>query len=98
VEGLEAQERSGFDDIHRLLKGLPVPVTKAIRVMTVYVPSIYRYIRRIWRYILVIYLDIPIIRKSLSEQWFIKFRLRKTMQCVWDVPPIRSKHPRLPKR
>ena len=33
VEGLEAQERSGFDDIHRLLKGLPVPVTKAIRVM-----------------------------------------------------------------
>ena len=34
VEGLEAQERSGFDDIHRLLKGLPVPVTKAIRVMT----------------------------------------------------------------
>ena len=27
VEGLEAQERSGFDDIHRLLKGLPVPVT-----------------------------------------------------------------------
>jgi chemotaxis methyl-accepting protein methylase len=34
VEGLEAQERSGFDDTHRLLKGLPVPVTKAIRVMT----------------------------------------------------------------
>ncbi len=34
VEGLEAQERSGFDDIHRLLKCLPVPVTKAIRVMT----------------------------------------------------------------
>jgi hypothetical protein len=33
-EGLEAQERSGFDDIHRLLKGLPVPVTKAIRLMT----------------------------------------------------------------
>jgi hypothetical protein len=28
VEGLEAQERSGFDDIHRLLKGLPVPVTR----------------------------------------------------------------------
>jgi hypothetical protein len=34
VEGLESQERSGFDDIHRLLKGLPVPVTKAIRLMT----------------------------------------------------------------
>ncbi len=34
VEGLEAQELSGFDDIHRLLKGLPVPVTKAIRLMT----------------------------------------------------------------
>ncbi len=34
VEGLESQEHSGFDDIHRLLKGLPVPVTKAIRLMT----------------------------------------------------------------
>ncbi len=34
VEGLKAQERSGFDNIHRLLKGLPVPATKAIRVMT----------------------------------------------------------------
>jgi chemotaxis methyl-accepting protein methylase len=34
VEGLESQERSGFDDIHRLLKGLLVPVTKAIRLMT----------------------------------------------------------------
>ncbi len=34
VEGLESQERSGFDDIQRLLKGLSVPVTKAIRLMT----------------------------------------------------------------
>ena len=34
VEGLESQERSGFGDIHRLLQGLPVPVTKAIRLMT----------------------------------------------------------------
>ena len=34
VEGLESQEHSGFDDIHRLVKGLPVPVTKAIRLMT----------------------------------------------------------------
>jgi hypothetical protein len=34
VEGLESQERSGFDDIHRLVKGLPLPVTKAIRLMT----------------------------------------------------------------
>jgi hypothetical protein len=34
VEGLESREHSGFDDIHRLLKGLPVPVTKAIRLMT----------------------------------------------------------------
>jgi hypothetical protein len=34
VEGLESQERSGFDDIHRLLKGLPVPVTTAVRLMT----------------------------------------------------------------
>ncbi len=34
VEGLESQECSGFDGIHRLLKGLPVPVTKAIRLMT----------------------------------------------------------------
>jgi hypothetical protein len=34
VEGLESQECSGFDDIHRLLQGLPVPVTKAIRLMT----------------------------------------------------------------
>jgi hypothetical protein len=34
VEGLASQERSGFDDIHRLLQGLPVPVTKAIRLMT----------------------------------------------------------------
>jgi hypothetical protein len=29
VEGLGSQERSGFDDIHKLVKGLPVPVTKA---------------------------------------------------------------------
>jgi preprotein translocase subunit SecA len=34
VEGLEAQERSGFDDTQRLLTGLPVPVTRAIRLMT----------------------------------------------------------------
>ncbi len=34
MEGLEAQERSGFDDIHKVVKGLPVPVTKAIRLMT----------------------------------------------------------------
>jgi hypothetical protein len=34
VAGLESQERSGFDNIHRLLQGLPVPVTKAIRPMT----------------------------------------------------------------
>ncbi len=34
VEGLESQEHSGFDDIHRLLKSLPVPVAKAIRLMT----------------------------------------------------------------
>jgi hypothetical protein len=34
VEGLESQELSGFDNIHRLLQGLPVPVTKAIRLMT----------------------------------------------------------------
>jgi hypothetical protein len=34
VEGLESQEHSGFDDIHRPLKGLPVPVTKAIRLIT----------------------------------------------------------------
>jgi hypothetical protein len=34
VQGLESQEHSGFDDIHRLLKGLPVQVTKAIRLMT----------------------------------------------------------------
>ncbi len=33
VEGLEAQERSEFDDIHRLLKGLHVPLTQSIRVM-----------------------------------------------------------------
>jgi hypothetical protein len=64
VEGLEAQERSGFDDIHRLLKGLPVPVTKAV-----YVPSVYWYIRSICGYILEIYLYIPIIDKSLSEPW-----------------------------
>ncbi len=61
-------------------------------------PSISLYNLGIWCFILAIYLCIPIIRKSLSEQWFIKFRLRKTMQCVWDVPPIRSKHPRLPQR
>ncbi len=34
VEGLESQEHSVFDDIHILLKGLPVPITKAIRLMT----------------------------------------------------------------
>ncbi len=34
VEGMESQECSKFDDIHRLVKGLPVPVTKAIRLMT----------------------------------------------------------------
>jgi hypothetical protein len=34
VEGLETQNLSGCDDIHRLLKGLPVPVTKAILLMT----------------------------------------------------------------
>jgi hypothetical protein len=34
VDGLESQERSGFDDIHLLIKHLPVPVTKAIRLMT----------------------------------------------------------------
>ena len=34
VDGLESQERSGFDDIHWLIKHLPVPVTKAIRLMT----------------------------------------------------------------
>jgi hypothetical protein len=34
VEGLESQERSWFDGIHRLLKGLPVPVTKAIHLRT----------------------------------------------------------------
>jgi hypothetical protein len=34
VDGLESQDRSGFDDIHRLIKYLPVPVTKAIRQMT----------------------------------------------------------------
>ena len=34
VDGLEAQERSGFDDIHRLIQRLPLPVTKAIRSMT----------------------------------------------------------------
>ncbi len=32
VDGLESQERSGFDDIHGLIKHLPVPVTKAIRL------------------------------------------------------------------
>jgi hypothetical protein len=49
-------------------------------------------------YIPEIYLYIPILRKSQSEQWFINFRLWKTMQCVWDVLPIRSKYPRLPQR
>jgi hypothetical protein len=36
MDGLEAlaQERSGFDDIHRLIQRLPLPVTKAIRSMT----------------------------------------------------------------
>ncbi len=34
MDGLEAQERSGFDDIHRLIQCLPLPVTKAIRSMT----------------------------------------------------------------
>ncbi len=29
VDGLESQERCGFDDIHRLIKHLPVPVTKS---------------------------------------------------------------------
>jgi hypothetical protein len=33
MAGLESQERSGFDDIHRLIKHLPVHVTKAIRLM-----------------------------------------------------------------
>ncbi len=33
VEALEAQKHTGFDDIHRLVKGLPVPVTKAIRLI-----------------------------------------------------------------
>jgi hypothetical protein len=71
---------------------------KVKEAFKVYVPSIYWYIRSIWGFIFEIYLYIPFIRKSLSEQWFIKFRLRKTMQCVWDVLPIRSKHPRLPQR
>ncbi len=34
VESLESQEHSGCDDIHRLVNGLPVNVTKAIRLMT----------------------------------------------------------------
>jgi hypothetical protein len=34
VDGLESQERSGFDDIHRLIKHLPEPVTKAISPIT----------------------------------------------------------------
>jgi hypothetical protein len=34
VDGLESQERSGFDDIHQLIKHLLVPVTKAISLMT----------------------------------------------------------------
>ncbi len=35
VEGFESQEHSGFDDIHRLVKGLSVPVTKAIRLRVI---------------------------------------------------------------
>jgi hypothetical protein len=34
VDGLASQEHSGFDDIHRLIKTLPVPVTKEILLMT----------------------------------------------------------------
>jgi hypothetical protein len=34
VDGLESQEHSGFDNIHRLIQRLPVPVTKANRTMT----------------------------------------------------------------
>ncbi len=36
VDGLESQEleRSGFDDIHRLIQCLPVPVTKEILIIT----------------------------------------------------------------
>ena len=34
VDGVESQKRSGFDDIHQLIKHLPVPVTKVISLMT----------------------------------------------------------------
>ncbi len=57
-------------------------------------PVIYADIHVIW----LVVLGVPIIHKSLSEQQFIRFRLRKTMQCVWDVLPIRSKYLRLPQR
>jgi hypothetical protein len=34
LDGLEAQEHSGFDDIHRLIQCLTLPVAKAIFSMT----------------------------------------------------------------
>ncbi len=64
-------------------------------------PNCTEYILVYTRYIMFHPWDVPLYTnysQVTSEQWFIKFRLRKTMQCVWDVPPIRSKRPRLPQR